>query len=37
MQTTRLVSPRIGEMTLETFDIPDELPPEASSCEPGLP
>jgi L-iditol 2-dehydrogenase len=27
MRATRLVSPRIGEMTLEHFDIPDQLPP----------
>lgn len=29
MRATRLVSPRIGEMTLEDFDIPDRLPPES--------
>jgi L-iditol 2-dehydrogenase len=27
MRATRLVSPRIGEMMLEQFDMPDELPP----------
>lgn len=29
MQGTRLVSSRIGEMTLETFDVPDQLPPNS--------
>jgi threonine dehydrogenase-like Zn-dependent dehydrogenase len=29
MQGTRLVSSRIGEMTLETFEIPDQLPRES--------
>jgi 2-desacetyl-2-hydroxyethyl bacteriochlorophyllide A dehydrogenase len=29
MHGTRLVSPRIGEMRLEAFDIPDRLPPNS--------
>jgi L-iditol 2-dehydrogenase len=29
VKATRLVSPRIGEMTLEEFDIPDQLPPHS--------